>query len=52
MKTWHWAIVAAVLTAIWIGFMIWMSYESYRDKDPKLITPELINTETVKNSSN
>jgi len=50
MKTWHWAIVAAVLTAIWIGFMIWMSYESYRDKDPKLITSS--NKETVHTRSN
>ena len=37
MKNWHWAIVIAVLTAIWLGFMIYMSIENYRDKDPKRI---------------
>lgn len=37
MKTWHWVIVAAMLTAVWLGFMIYMSIESYQDKDPKRI---------------
>jgi len=37
MKTWHWAALAAVLTAVWLGFMIFVSYESYRDRDPKPI---------------
>lgn len=45
MKTVHWAIVAAILTAIWLGFMVWMSSDAYKHKDPKPIAdyPILMN---------
>jgi len=37
MKTVHWTIIAVILTAVWLGFMVWMSSEAYKNKDPKRI---------------
>ena len=37
VKTVHWTIVAAILTVVWLGFMVWMSSEAYIHKDPKRI---------------
>jgi len=37
MKTVHWTIIAAILTVLWLGFMVWMSSDAYKHKDPKRI---------------
>lgn len=34
LKAWHWAVIAVLLTAAWLGMMVWLSYASLRDKDP------------------
>jgi hypothetical protein len=34
LKTWHWAAIAALLIALWLGLMVWLSYVYLRDKDP------------------
>jgi hypothetical protein len=34
LKTWHWGAIAALLIALWLGMMVWLSYAYLRDKDP------------------
>jgi hypothetical protein len=49
MKTVHWTIIAAILTAVWLGFMVWMSSDAYKHKDPKRIVDYKVVTKTTRN---
>ena len=49
MKTVHWTIIAAILTAVWLGFMVWMSSEAYKHKDPKRIADYKALTKPTRN---